>query len=77
MAQNSQFVCTSCEFVGQQAKLVKGSILIEFVLWVFFILPGLIYSFWRLTSKQLVCPKCKHPTMIPVDSPMGQKLIGK
>ncbi|OGF22362.1 hypothetical protein A2Y83_04000 [Candidatus Falkowbacteria bacterium RBG_13_39_14] len=70
-----QFVCATCGFVGYPIKVVKGSIFIEIVLWLSFIVPGLIYSIWRLTSKYDACPKCKNASMIPTDSPMGQKLI--
>ena len=68
------FVCTTCGFKGYPKKKVKGSILTEIFLWIFFILPGLIYSIWRLNSKTWVCPKCGNQTMIPADSPVGQKL---
>ncbi len=64
-----------CGYVGYPKKHTKGSILIEILLWLFLILPGLIYSIWRLTTKQMICPKCKNPTMIPTDSPMGAKLV--
>ena len=72
-----QFVCTTCGFIGSPKKIVKGSILIELVLWLAFLVPGLIYSIWRLTTKYDACPKCKNASMIPVDSPTGQKLIGE
>lgn len=68
------YICTSCGFSGKPQRKVKGSILIEIVLWLFFILPGIIYSVWRLTSNISVCPKCGNTTMIPMDSPVGQKL---
>ena len=72
-----QFVCTACGYIGSPKKIVKGSILIEIVLWLFFIIPGLIYSTWRLTTKYDACPKCKNATMIPVDTPKGQELVAK
>ncbi len=72
-----QFVCTTCGFIGSPKKIVKGSILIELVLWLAFLVPGLIYSIWRLTTKYDACPKCKNASMIPADSPTGQKLIGE
>jgi hypothetical protein len=54
---------------------VKGSILIELLLLCFFIVPGIIYSIWRLNTRQKICPKCKNPSMIPSDSPVGAKLL--
>lgn len=93
-------ICTQCGYFGQPAKLTKGSIIIEIILWapligLFFIssffpalggaiaifgswiiiIPALIYSIWRLSSKYKACPECKHPSMIPANSPKGRKLI--
>lgn len=70
-----QFICTTCGFVGIPKKTVKGSFLIELILWLFFLIPGIIYSIWRLTTRCDACPKCKNTTMIPIDSPMGEKLM--
>lgn len=72
MAQLS--ICTTCGNQGKPATRTKGNIFFEIILWLFFIIPGLLYSIWRLTTKEKVCPKCKNPTMIPLDSPQGQKL---
>lgn len=69
-----KFICNQCGFTGYPRKKVRGSIFIELLLWVFFLIPGLIYSIWRLTTKQLVCPNCGNATMIPLNSPIGQKL---
>ncbi len=70
-------VCTMCGYRGNSKRMVKGSLAIEIVLWLFFIIPGLIYSLWRTSSKDKVCPQCKHTTMIPASSLLGQKLIAE
>lgn len=69
--------CLQCGTVGKPKKRVKGSIWIEIVLWLFLILPGLIYSIWRLTTKERVCPACGAPNMIPLDSPRARAAIGQ
>ncbi|HAK87902.1 MAG: hypothetical protein A2X55_12465 [Nitrospirae bacterium GWB2_47_37] len=71
----SEIVCTSCGFTGESSAVTKGSIGTELVLWLFFLIPGLIYSIWRLSSKYEACPKCKQNTIIPIDSPMGKKFL--
>ena len=68
-------ICTQCGFQGQAKLHTRGSILLEVVLWLAFILPGLIYSLWRLSSRQEVCPQCLNAGMIPTDSPRGKKLL--
>ncbi len=70
-----KFICTTCGYIGVPQRITKGSFLIELVLWLFLIIPGLIYSIWRLTTKYDACPKCKNDSMIPVDSPVGQRLV--
>lgn len=50
--------CLTCGHEGKTVKVVKGSVILEIALWLCFILPGFIYSIWRLTSKQYACKKC-------------------
>jgi len=69
-----EFICPSCGYIGKPKTVVRGSFLMEVVLWLFFLVPGLIYSIWRLTGKEKVCPSCGQKGMIPLDSPRGQKL---
>lgn len=33
------------------------------------------YSVYRLTSKKTICEKCGHASLIPLDTPVGQKLM--
>jgi hypothetical protein len=77
VANKSNRICANCGFQGKPKNETKGSIWIELVLWVVFILPGVLYSVWRMTTKQDVCPKCKQPAMIPLDTPKGQELAQK
>ncbi len=72
---SSKYVCTNCGSVSNSIKEKKGSGLIELILWLFFIVPGIFYSIWRRSNRKLICPKCKQPTLIPVDSPNGQKIM--
>ena len=72
-----EFVCTQCGHIGKPKTRTKGSILIEIVLWLLFIIPGVLYSLWRLISREEVCPKCGAPNMIPSDTPKGQELTNK
>jgi hypothetical protein len=69
-------VCTACGNVGEPNYIRRGSTGIEVVLWLFMILPGLIYSIWRSSGNNEACPSCGSPQVIPVDSPMAQKLMG-
>lgn len=70
-----KFVCTSCGYTGEPKTITKGSIGIEIILWLCFLIPGLIYSVWRLSSRHYGCPTCGQTTLIPVSSPMAKKFI--
>jgi hypothetical protein len=68
--------CTACGTVGYPVLVKKGSTGTAFLLWIIFLLPGIIYSIWRANSEREICPACGSPQVIPVDSPMAQKLMG-
>jgi hypothetical protein len=70
----AQLICSSCGTVGTPKTVTKGSILIELFLWLCFLLPGFIYSLWRLTTKHKACRACGASSLVPLDSPMGKKL---
>jgi hypothetical protein len=67
--------CPNCGTVSAPIKRVKGSFAIELLLWFCFLVPGLIYSVWRLTTKDSVCPSCGAPNMIPADSPKARAAL--
>lgn len=67
-------ICERCGAQGKATRRTKGSMLIEIVLWLCFLLPGLIYSAWRLNSRQDVCGKCGSAEVLPIDSPKGRQL---
>ena len=70
-----EMICSTCGHVGKPKRITKGNFLIEVILWLAFIVPGVIYSIWRMTTKYDACPSCKGAAMIPVDSPVGKKLM--
>lgn len=74
--KNSMY-CPNCGTVGTPKTRVKGSFFIEVILWLCFLFPGIIYSIWRLTSKDKVCPSCGAPNMIPSDSPKARAALAK
>ena len=65
--------CTHCGTQAKPKKKTPGSFLIELFLWCFFIVPGLIYSLWRVSNKKQVCPTCGAEHMVPLSSPVAQR----
>lgn len=68
-------VCTQCGHHGVPITVTPGSIGIEILLWLFFIIPGLIYSIWRLSARHMACPSCGNQAMIPAHSPRGEIIL--
>ena len=60
--------CKKCGNVGPTKGIMKGSFAIELVLWLFFLLPGLVYSIWRLTTKGRGCSVCGSDDVIPANA---------
>jgi hypothetical protein len=68
-------VCTTCGHHGPTKNHTRGSVLIEIVLWLLFIVPGLIYSLWRLSTRRKVCSACEATTLVPADTPAGRRML--
>ena len=73
----AQKICLNCGYVGAPRTRVKGSCLIEGILWLTFIVPGIIYTIWRMgrDARLTECPKCGAQNMVPVESPAGQNFL--
>ena len=69
-------ICGDCAEIGRAKTVTQGSILIEIALWLLFLLPGLIYSIWRLTSQKKACGKCGGK-MLSLNSPKGKALFAQ
>ena len=72
--RRNQLICPNCGTIGKPETVTKGNILIEIGLWLLFLIPGVIYSIWRLTTRTKACRSCGVENMVPLSSPMGIKL---
>ncbi|MDD2839021.1 MAG: YqaE/Pmp3 family membrane protein [Sulfuricurvum sp.] len=61
---DKKYYCTSCKNFTSIA-LKKGNGWIELILYLFYLIPGIIYSIWRRSGEPNVCPICKSDTLIP------------
>lgn len=71
------YICANCGRSGDPKRVTKGSFLIELVLWCCLLVPGLIYSIWRLTTRSDACAKCGAQNLVPVQSPRGRQLLAE
>jgi ssDNA-binding Zn-finger/Zn-ribbon topoisomerase 1 len=68
-------VCTQCGKQANPKVITKGNIFFEILLWICFLLPGVLYSIWRHASRIKGCPDCKTQTMVKKDSPIGKRFL--
>lgn len=69
-------LCTQCLNKVEPKKVVRGYFIIEIALWLLMILPGLIYTFWRIFGgRQETCPECGGHAFVPLDSPAAKALL--
>jgi predicted RNA-binding Zn-ribbon protein involved in translation (DUF1610 family) len=67
-------ICTRCGSQAYPKKHTPGSFGVELLLFLFFIIPGIIYGVWRLSGRKLVCPACGSDAIVPTETPAGRAL---
>ena len=74
---NPEMYCSNCGTVAEPQKHTPGTFLTEAILWLFLIIPGLIYSIWRIMARKNVCPACQSPMLLPLDSPKVKEALSE
>ena len=70
-------ICLNCGSTAVTKTITPGSFFIELILWCLFIVPGLVYSIWRVTNRYKVCKICGSKNLVPLNSPLGQEMLLK
>lgn len=65
--------CRQCGYEGPAEPQSPGKTWVEGVFWIAFLVPGLIYSLWRLFGRRYLCPRCKAADG-QVTVPLGRKV---
>lgn len=69
----AKMYCPRCGTTAKPKTVTRGSFLVEVFLWLLLIVPGILYSLWRLSTRHTACPSCGAPNMIPLDSPLARQ----
>ena len=64
MGAAASYFCSSCKNTTV-TPMMRGNGWIELVLYFVYIIPGVIYSFWRRSGPPNVCPICKTEGLVP------------
>jgi hypothetical protein len=70
-------ICAACGTIGKPKRVTRGSFFIEILLWLCFLVPGLIYTIWRLTTRGDACRACGGTVLLPLDTPGGQAMAAR
>ncbi len=73
----TSLTCVTCGTVGKHKRQPKGHLLLEIVLYFFWIVPGIIYTIWRQTTYRQVCTVCGNDMLVPSDSPIAMSVRGQ
>lgn len=75
MQKPKDMICLDCQSIGKITRQAEGYLIIEILLWLCFLLPGLIYSIWRMSNKYWSCKVCGGRRIVPIDSPVTKTLL--
>lgn len=67
-------LCVRCLETGIPVRVTPGQFSLEVLLWLFFLLPGLLYSLWRVTQRHEACHRCGGKELVPPDSQRARRL---
>jgi len=67
-------ICKQCGTAQYGEHVLPGSGWIEFVLYVVYIVPGIIYSIWRRSKKRPTCRACGSRDVVSLSTPVGSQL---
>ncbi|MDQ8206187.1 hypothetical protein QEH52_01605 [Coraliomargarita sp. SDUM461003] len=70
-------ICTRCGSYAQHKTTTHGKLSTELILWCLLLLPGLLYTTWRLTTRAERCTQCGSPDLVPITTPTGRELHKK
>jgi len=62
---NAKYYCNTCHN-SPPVAIMKGNGWVEFILYLCYIAPGIIYSVWRRSGEPNVCPVCKTAALVPL-----------
>lgn len=70
-----KYLCLECGCQREPVMANRGMLIIELLMWLLYILPGVIYSIWRRVRKQEICPNCRTPSVVLTASSRAMKMM--
>lgn len=70
-------ICRNCGSIGRTVVISPSNFWVELLLWCSGLLPGVVYTLWCNHAAYNACARCHARDIVPVDSPVGQKLAAE
>jgi hypothetical protein len=67
----AKYICKHCGYEGEAKRKKRGSRGVEILLWSTLLLPGPLYTLWRMTGKSKECPNCERVGFVKSSSDEG------
>lgn len=67
-------ICKNCGTLHDGQQALPGNGWIELVLWLCWLLPGVIYSIWRRSQRAPKCSACGSRDLVDETTPIGRRL---
>lgn len=61
---------------GELCVWIAGLVFAALTSWLILFAP-FIYSIWRFVGQKNVCAACESPSIIPIETPLGQQLAAQ
>jgi hypothetical protein len=74
---SADMLCTRCQEIGLPKKAARGHFMLELFLWLCFILPGLFYTIWRISTRVNVCARCGSAELVPTDTEAARRIYAQ
>ncbi|CAI2718679.1 hypothetical protein [Nitrospina watsonii] len=71
---SKDYICLTCGCQRTPINVRRGHVAIETLLWLCYIVPGVVYTLWRTLRRHDVCPKCRNPSIVKTTSPQAFQL---
>lgn len=73
----AHYICSICGYDGAAKKIKRGSVKVEWFLWLVLMVPGPFYSLYRRVALPRNCPNCGVDRMVKLGSDAGEILQRK
>ncbi len=73
----ADYICSECGYVGKCKITKSGSLATELKMWLLYVIPGPIYTLWRLRSRKRLCRHCDSEKILSIKTETGYALLKK